>query len=95
MVGVMSIRSSFTRSSRDRARWRGRRWAVVTGSVPGRDWASSPALQDRLDAPVGEGADGEGPGAGGLQALVPVAATEAHDAEARAEALLGMGPATP
>lgn len=46
--------------------------------------------QNRLDGAVAVGAGGQGPGAGGLQALGAVAVPEAHDAQAGAEPLLGM-----
>ena len=44
-------------------------------AAAGRDRA-----QDRLDAPIVEGADREGPGAGGLETLGAIAAAETHDA---------------
>src|SRR6202790_2022229 len=47
-------------------------------------------LQDRVDRAVGSRADLQRPAAGGLQPLGPVASDEPHDADAGAEALLGV-----
>src|SRR5215218_8757474 len=49
--------------------------------------------QDGVDRAVGSGADLEPSFASGLEALDAVVAGEPQDAEAGAEALLGMGPA--
>jgi hypothetical protein len=48
-------------------------------------------LQDRTDRGVGAGADLERAGAGGLKPLGPIALGQPKDADAGAEALLGMG----
>src|SRR3954452_4072163 len=48
------------------------------------------SLQDRVDRAVGSRADLQRPAAGGLQPLGPVALEEPHDADAGAEALLGV-----
>ena len=48
-------------------------------------------LQDRVDGGVGARADLQRPAAGGLQPLSPVALGEPQDADAGAEALLGVG----
>src|ERR1700735_3566139 len=48
-------------------------------------------LQGRVDRAVGSRADPQPPAAGGLQPLGPVAFDEPHDADAGAEALLGVG----
>src|ERR1700687_732878 len=47
-------------------------------------------LQDRVDRAVGSRADLQRSAAGGLQPLCPVALDEPHDADAGAEALLGV-----
>ena len=49
-------------------------------------------FEDRVDMPVGARADGDGAGAGGLEAGGAVAFGETQDAEARAVALLGVRP---
>ena len=48
-------------------------------------------LQDRADRGVGARADLKRPGAGGLKPLSPVALGQPQDADAGAEALLGVG----
>src|SRR5277367_3485969 len=48
-------------------------------------------LQDRVDRAVGSRADLQRPAAGSLQPLGPVVFDEPHDADAGAEALLGVG----
>ena len=50
-------------------------------------------LEDRVDVTIGARTDTKSAGARGLEALVAVALGEAEEAEARAIALLGMGPA--
>src|SRR5271154_3776208 len=52
--------------------------------------AISVGLQDRVDRAVGSCADLQRPTAGGLHPLGPVALDEPHDADAGAEALLGV-----
>src|SRR3990167_8718016 len=49
-------------------------------------------FEDRVDMPIGARADGDGAGAGGLEAGVAVALGEAQDPEAGAVALLGVRP---
>ncbi len=48
-------------------------------------------LQDRLHAFIEEAVDGEGIGAGGFETFFRVLFSQAEDAQARAESLLGMG----
>ena len=56
-----------------------------------RGWLAIKAvLQDRVDRAVGLGADLEAAPAGGLEPGDAVLASEPHDADAGAEALLGM-----
>src|SRR5580700_4651456 len=52
--------------------------------------AISVGLQDRVDRAVGSRADLQRPTAGGLHPFGPVALDEPHDADAGAEALLGV-----
>ena len=90
-VGLVSMVSSFSLVVVGPAH-------VVVGGV-GTGWrlsgqrlAVEPVLQDRLDDPVGEGADGEGTGQAASSRASAVPLAEADDAESGAEALLGMGP---
>jgi hypothetical protein len=55
-----------------------------------RGEAVEPVLEDRVDVAVGAGADGLGPGTGGLEPGGAVAAAEAEQPQAGAVALLGM-----
>ena len=48
-------------------------------------------FENRFDAFIGTGADLESPATGGFEPLGPVTLAQAHNAQARAEALLGMG----
>ena len=66
-------------------------WIIAGSSVGGaRRLAISVGLQDRIDRAVGSRADLQRPTAGGLHPLGPVALDEPHDADAGAEALLGV-----
>jgi hypothetical protein len=49
-------------------------------------------LEDRLDTLIRTRADAESASAGGFAARIAVAFAEPHDAQTRAEALLGMRP---
>ena len=49
-------------------------------------------FEDRLDTLVRTCADADGASAGGFEALSAIAFAEPHDAQTRAEALLGMRP---
>src|SRR5271166_4658987 len=62
--------------------------AVVSGAADGL--AVEPVVEDRPDRAVGARADLEGAQACGLQAPRSEGLGQAHDAEASAEALLGM-----
>ena len=68
-------------------------WAIAGPSAAG--WRAVSAievvLQDRVDGGVGARADLERPAAGGLEPLAAVGLGEPQDAEAGAEALLGVG----
>src|ERR1700727_1850194 len=61
------------------------------GFVLGHD-TIEPVLEDRLDVTVRASADAERTATRSLEPLVSVALAESQDAEARAEALLGMRP---
>jgi hypothetical protein len=65
-----------------RRRGHARRWLAIEAFV-----------ENRADGAVGSGADLEAAAAGGLEPFCAVLAGQAQDAEAGAEALLGMGPA--
>src|SRR3990172_2422306 len=69
-----------------------KRWVGGRGRCFRQGGAVQAVPEDRLDASVGAGANGEGPGAGALQALWAVAAGEPENAEAGAIAHLWMGP---
>src|SRR3974377_1279647 len=68
---------------------------AVTGRGPRRGGCGPLAigvgLQDRADGGVGARADLKRAGAGGLEPLSPVALGQPQDADAGAEALLGVG----
>src|SRR5439155_13124717 len=89
-VGVVSMRSSSS------AVVGGAAHVVVAahGQAWWRCWQRlrvEAALEDRFDAAVAVGLDGQRPPAGGFQALAAVAMTQPDDAEAGAEALLRVG----
>src|SRR5688572_10250619 len=58
----------------------------------GRGEPVEAVLEDRIDVAIRARLDRDGAGAGGLEPLRAVALGQAHDAEARAIALLGMRP---
>src|SRR5208283_2557413 len=69
---------------------------LVDDTYPGRllreFLAIQLVLEDRLDALIRVGLQNEGTGTGGLEPFFPVAPCQPHDAEAGAEALLGVRP---
>ena len=64
------------------APWTRARWLAIEAFV-----------ENRADGTVGSGADLEATAAGGFEPFCAVLASQAQNAEAGAEALLGMGPA--
>ena len=63
------------------------------GGRPVRRLAIELVVEDRAHRAVGQGADLDRPRGGGFEAMGTEWSHQPHDAEAGAEALLGVGPA--
>jgi hypothetical protein len=90
-MGWISIVFPFTGSNRDHEYRRGAGW--VDQSF-GSHLAFLLVLQDHRDRAVGTRAEGQRPGAGGVQPFDAVAFAQAGDADAGAEPLFGVRPRT-